>query len=151
MMEYHIDGFIINPFVVSMEEIHADPILKSTKILKHQEFFQNAMRRFLKGDEGMVGEVIYWLRHHSAEEGIYNYIANHTGFTLNDLVSYDSKHNEANGENNYDGPDYKLQLELWGRRSQPEEGGYCSPQETDQECVFPCAACTGNPLYSCRR
>ena len=106
MMEYHIDGFIINPFVVSMEEIHADPILKSTKILKHQEFFQNAMRRFLKGDEGMVGEVIYWLRHHSVEEGIYNYIANHTGFTLNDLVSYDSKHNEANGENNYDGPDY---------------------------------------------
>ena len=37
---------------------------------------------------------------------MYNYIAGHNGFTLNDLVSYDAKHNEANGENNQDGPDY---------------------------------------------
>ena len=40
------------------------------------------------------------------KEGIFNYITSHTGFTLNDLVSYDGKHNEANGENNQDGPDY---------------------------------------------
>ena len=36
----------------------------------------------------------------------YNYIASHNGFTLCDVVSYDGKHNEANGENNLDGPDY---------------------------------------------
>ena len=56
----------------------------------------------------MVPEVIYWLRHCSKDDGTFNYIANHTGFTLNDLVSYDSKHNEANGENNQDGPDYNF-------------------------------------------
>ena len=59
----------------------------------------NTMRRFLKGDEGMVDSVIYWLRHIS-KEGVCNTITGHTGFTLNDLVSYDGKHNEANGENN---------------------------------------------------
>jgi glycogen operon protein len=76
------------------------------KLLKHQTGFQNVMRRFLKGDEGMVGDVIYWLRRQAGAEGFYNYITNQNGFTLNDLISYDAKHNEANGENNQDGPDY---------------------------------------------
>lgn len=102
-MEYHIDGFILNPGVAPMDIIYADPILKKTKILVHREDFQNTMRRFLKGDEGMVGGVIYWLNHHTKDT--YNYITSQNGFTLNDLVSYDSKHNEANGENNQDGPD----------------------------------------------
>ena len=47
-------------------------------------------------------------KHHSEKEGIFNYIADQTGFTLNDLVSYDAKHNEENGENNQDGPDYNF-------------------------------------------
>ena len=72
----------------------------------HQTGFQTVMRRFLKGDEGMVGDVIYWLRHSSEGDGIFNYIAGHTGFTMYDMVSYDGKHNEANGEQNQDGPDY---------------------------------------------
>ncbi len=108
VMEYHIDGFILNPCVVSMDSICADPLLKKTKIMKHKESFQNVMRRFLKGDEGMVNDVIYWLRHHSGGEGIFNTITACTGFTLNDLVSYDRKHNESNGEDNRDGPDYNF-------------------------------------------
>lgn len=108
MMEYHIDGFILNPSVAPMEGICQDPFLKRTKIMHHDTGFQNVMRRFLKGDEGMVTDVIYWLRHCSKADGTFNYIANHTGFTLNDLVSYDSKHNESNGENNQDGPDYNF-------------------------------------------
>lgn len=106
MMEYHIDGFVLNPLSAPMDAVYADPILKKTKIMKHQTEFQNVMRRFLKGDEGMIGAVMYWLRHTSKDEGIFNYIASHTGFTVNDLVCYDSKHNELNGENNQDGPDY---------------------------------------------
>lgn len=74
--------------------------------MTHQTGFQTVMRRFLKGDEGMVGDVIYWLRHSSEGEGIFNNIAGHTGFTMYDMVSYDGKHNEANGEQNQDGPDY---------------------------------------------
>lgn len=106
VIEYHVDGFILNPYTVPMNSIQEDPVLGRTKIMKYQEGFQNVMRRFLKGDEGMVADVMYWLRHHSREEGIFNYIASHTGFTLHDLVSYDGKHNEENGENNQDGPDY---------------------------------------------
>lgn len=106
LMEYHIDGFILNPCVAPMDAIAMDPLLKKTKILTHRTDFQTTMRCFLKGDEGKVPAVIYWLRHLSEEDGNCNYITGHTGFTLNDLVSYDGKHNEKNGENNQDGPDY---------------------------------------------
>lgn len=104
--EFHIDGFILNPAAVSTKAAYEDPYLKGCKLMVHRTDFQIIMRRFLKGDEGMVEAVTYWLRHLSGEEGIFNYIAGHNGFTLNDLVSYESKHNEANGENNQDGPDY---------------------------------------------
>lgn len=103
-MEYHVDGFILNPVLLPADEISRDPILSQTKILVHDNEFQNVMRRFLKGDEGTVGEVMYWLNHHTNHN--YNYITNQNGFTLNDLVSYDRKHNEENGENNQDGPEY---------------------------------------------
>lgn len=106
MMEYHVDGFILNPSSTPMEGICADPILKKTKIMVHQTGFQTVMRRFLKSDEGMIPEVMYWLRHNSLGDRTYNYITNQNGFTLYDLVSYDGKHNEANGENNQDGPEY---------------------------------------------
>lgn len=74
--------------------------------MEHELGFQTVMRRFLKGDEGMIPDVIYWLKHHSEKQGIFNCITDQNGFTLNDLVSYDSKHNEENGEKNQDGPDY---------------------------------------------
>lgn len=106
MMEYHIDGFILNPAVAPMPLLQSDPVLKKTKLMRHDEGFRTVMRRFLKGDEGMVGDAIYWLRHNSRQDGIFNDITGHNGFTLNDLVSYDGKHNEANGEDNKDGPDY---------------------------------------------
>lgn len=106
VMEYHVDGFVLNPYIASLETVSGDPILRRTKILKHEDGFQNTMRRFLKGDEGMVPGVMYWLRKHSREDHIFNYLTSHTGFTLLDLVSYDRKHNEANGENNQDGPEY---------------------------------------------
>lgn len=105
VMQYHIDGFILNPVLAPMQGICADPLLKKTKILYLKDDFQNVMRRFLKGDEGMVGGVIWWLRQLTKEVGSCNYITQHTGFTMADLVSYDVKHNEANGEDNQDGPD----------------------------------------------
>ncbi|MEF9941294.1 MAG: alpha-amylase family glycosyl hydrolase [Lachnospiraceae bacterium] len=105
-INFHIDGFILNPEYVPMRGVKEDPILSTTKIMKNQDGFQITMRRFLKGDEGMVEDVMWWLKHHSKEEGIYNCIANHNGFTLADAVSYDGKHNELNGEHNQDGPNY---------------------------------------------
>lgn len=108
VLTYHVDGFILNPEVAPFDTICEDPLLKKTKILKHDTDFQNVMRKFLKGDAGMVPDVMYWLRHTSMEDRIFNYIARQNGFTLNDLVSYNEKHNESNGENNRDGTDYNL-------------------------------------------
>jgi glycogen operon protein len=73
--------------------------------------FRDDIRRFLKGDPGMTGAVawrlggsadIYQARGQTPENSI-NFITIHDGFTLNDLVSYNDKHNDANGEGNRDG------------------------------------------------
>jgi glycogen operon protein len=78
--------------------------------------FRDAVRSFMRGDAGMVSE-LGWRLTGSAD--LYgddgrspfnsiNFVTCHDGFTLNDLVSYNSKHNEANCEGNRDGNDYNL-------------------------------------------
>ncbi len=71
--------------------------------------YRDAVRKFLKGDLGLVGEIatriqgspdLYYYRGPTAS---INFITCHDGFTLRDLFSYNDKHNEANGENNNDG------------------------------------------------
>lgn len=104
VMEYHIDGFILNPYVAPMESVRTDALLKGTKILENQDDFQNAMRKFLRGDLSTVQSVMWHIRRVPKENSSYNYITKHNGFTLMDLVSYNKKHNEKNGENNCDGP-----------------------------------------------
>ncbi len=73
--------------------------------------FRDDIRRFVKGDPGMVGAVawrlggsadLYQATGHLPINSV-NFITCHDGFTLNDLVSYNDKHNEANGEDNRDG------------------------------------------------
>ncbi len=75
--------------------------------------FRDDIRCFLKGDEGLVSRFatrllgspdIYAHEGREPEQSI-NFVTCHDGFTLNDLVSYNRKHNEANGENNRDGGD----------------------------------------------
>ncbi len=73
--------------------------------------YRDDVRKFWKGDEGLVSEIAYRLAGSSdLYEGTgrkprasINFITAHDGFTLNDLVSYNEKHNEANGEDNRDG------------------------------------------------
>ena len=104
--EFHADGFVVNPYTVPLEVIQSDDYLKNLKLIVKNDEFQTVMRRFLKGDEGMIESVIWHLKHLCQNDHQYHYITDHTGFTLCDLVSYDGKHNELNGENNHDGPDY---------------------------------------------
>lgn len=104
VVEYHIDGFVLNPYVIGTEEAANDLILRNTKILVCNDDFQDTMRQFLKGDEGKVERVMWWLTQKGATNRSYNYVTKHQGFTLNDLVSYNEKHNGANGELNQDGP-----------------------------------------------
>jgi glycogen operon protein len=73
--------------------------------------FRDNVRKFVKGDEGQLNE-LGWRLTGSADlfaddgrtsDASVNFITCHDGFTLNDLVSYNGKHNEANGEDNRDG------------------------------------------------
>ncbi|MBI5210212.1 MAG: glycogen debranching protein GlgX, partial [Elusimicrobia bacterium] len=75
--------------------------------------FRDTMRRFVKGDAGVLREVgwritgsadLYGDDGRSAFNSI-NFTTCHDGFTLHDLLAYDHKHNEANGEGNRDGTD----------------------------------------------
>ena len=113
-------------------DIESDPVLAGTKLIAEawdaaglyqvgnfvgdvwQEWngrFRDDVRRFVKGDNDTVSRLatrllgspdIYAHENREAEQSI-NFVTCHDGFTLNDLVSYDVKHNEANGENNCDG------------------------------------------------
>jgi len=75
--------------------------------------YRDTVRRFWKGDEGVMATLatritgssdIFGARGRRPWASI-NYVTAHDGFTLDDLVTYGNKHNEANGENNRDGTD----------------------------------------------
>jgi glycogen operon protein len=78
--------------------------------------FRDDVRGFLRGDPGTISRFasrllgspdLYGHEEREPEQSI-NFITCHDGFTLNDLVSYERKHNEANGEGNRDGSDHNL-------------------------------------------
>lgn len=126
--EYHIDGIHINRSALPMKNLVMEPALKTTKLFteyfepselsgeaklpekrhlaEYQEGFLVDARRLLKGDEDMLHSFAGRVKKNPANAGVVNYIANHNGFTMMDMVSYDEKHNEVNGENNRDGSNY---------------------------------------------
>jgi isoamylase len=78
--------------------------------------FRDDVRSFLKGDNGVISRFaarllaspdIYGHQEREPEQSI-NFVTCHDGFTLNDLVCYNKKHNESNGEQNRDGSDTNL-------------------------------------------
>jgi glycogen operon protein len=115
-------------------DIETDPVLADAKLIAEAwdaaglyqvgEFFghhwrewngkfRDDMRSFFRGDHGSVRRVaprilgspdLYRHRGGMPERSV-NFVTSHDGFTLNDLVSYSRKHNEANGEGNRDGDD----------------------------------------------
>jgi isoamylase len=123
---------MLNPPV--LWDIDSDPALAGTKLIaeawdagglyqvgsfvgdRWKEWngrFRDDIRSFFRGDHGSVARAadrlvgspeIYGYKEREAEESV-NFVTCHDGFTLNDLVSYDFKHNEANGEGNRDGAD----------------------------------------------
>jgi len=73
--------------------------------------YRDVIRRFIRGDKGIIGELASCI---TGSSDVYqpqdrlpinsiNFVTCHDGFTLNDLLSYNHKHNEANGEENRDG------------------------------------------------
>jgi glycogen operon protein len=117
--------------------IHQDPVLSQVKLIAEpwdlgeggyqvgnfpvgwtewNGKYRDAVRAYWKGDGGLIGELAYRLTGSSDLYGpsgrkpyaSINFITAHDGFTLHDLVSYNDKHNEANGEDNRDGDDHNL-------------------------------------------
>lgn len=72
----------------------------------YNDSFQNDIRRFIKGDEGMVRRAMELYKDIPGVYARINYTANVSGFSLWDVFSYDRKHNEANGEHGTDGTDF---------------------------------------------
>jgi len=115
-------------------DIESDPVLADTKLIAEawdaaglyqvgsfigdswKEWngrFRDDLRAFFRSEPGSVGKIadrilgspeIYGHKEREAEQSV-NFVTCHDGFTLNDLVSYNDKHNEANGEQNRDGSD----------------------------------------------
>ena len=126
--EYHIDGVHVNSDNVPLALIAQDPYLSQIKIMseyfpadriypygyepsrrrlaEYNDDFLVKARRFLRGDEDTLGSMALSIRKNPGQFAVINYMACHNGFTLADMVSYDAKHNEANGDNNQDGSDY---------------------------------------------
>ena len=112
--------------------IHQDPIISQVKLIAEpwdvgsggyqvgnfpvlwaewNGKYRDTVRRYWKGDEGQISDLAYRL---TGSSDLYqhdgrkpyasiNFVVAHDGFTLADMVSYNEKHNEANGENNQDG------------------------------------------------
>lgn len=112
--------------------ITADPVLQATKMIAEpwdcggcylvgnfpgrnwsewNDRYRNDIRRFVRGDEGVVtsaatriaGSSDIYNHEGKSTTSSVNFITCHDGFTLNDLVSFNGKHNEQNGEDNRDG------------------------------------------------
>ena len=115
-----------------LDAVRQDPVLSRAKLIAEpwdlggyhlgafppgwaewNDRYRDTMRRYWKGDQGMIGEVASRLAgssdifNHDGRRtwASVNFVTAHDGFTLRDLVSYESKHNEANLEGNRDGSD----------------------------------------------
>jgi isoamylase len=117
--------------------IHQDPVISQVKLIAEpwdlgeggyqvgnfpvlwaewNGIYRDNVRAFWKSDEGQAAGMAYRLTGSSDLYGrggrrpyaSINFVTAHDGFTLHDLVSYNDKHNEANGEDNRDGHDHNL-------------------------------------------
>jgi glycogen operon protein len=124
------------------EQLRRDPVLAGTKLLAEpwdlgpngyqvgrfprewsewNDRFRNTVRHFWRGDTGQVGDLASRLSGSSdlfawngrTPQASVNFVTCHDGFTLEDLVSYETKHNETNGESNRDGTNNNLSRN-WG-------------------------------------
>lgn len=130
--EYHVDGFKLSGESLPVTLLATDPILSETKIIaegflveeiymkdfnpvyknlaEYNSGYSSDVKQLLRGDEEKVYSFTKRLINNPNKCGVINYITNHDGFTLNDLYSYDVKHNELNHEYNRDGTNYNYSI-----------------------------------------
>ena len=132
----------VSPFAEFFDVVRQDPVVSKVKLMAEpwdlgpggyqvgrfpigwgewNGKYRDSTRKFWRGDPGQVGEFASRLAgssdlfEHSqrSPQSSVNFVTCHDGFTLHDLVSYESKHNEANGEDGRDGTDDN-QSRNWG-------------------------------------
>lgn len=121
VLQYHIDGFHVNQGCMDSALLQRDPVLSHAflvgnswnrassgeeRVLEMNDGFLVDARRFLKSDEGQTQNFYRRFQEKKNGVGVIHYIASHNGFTLRDMLSYDVKHNEPNGERGMDGTEY---------------------------------------------
>ncbi|MBA3522802.1 MAG: glycogen debranching protein GlgX [Gemmatimonadales bacterium] len=136
------DGVEMNPSAEFFDVVRQDPVISRVKLIAEpwdlgpngyqigrfptgwgewNAKYRDSARCFWRGDSGQVGEFASRLAGSSdlyepsqrSPQASVNFVTCHDGFTLNDLVSFESKHNKANGEHNRDGSDNNLSRN-WG-------------------------------------
>ena len=126
-LNFHVDGFHVLGDGAPVQLLMQDGILSDSKLMfygfderdirgkkepahkcvaEYNPGFLQDMRRFLKSDEEMVEGAAWHVRRNPDRYAVINYMACQDGFTLNDMVTYNYRHNEANYENNQDGSSY---------------------------------------------
>lgn len=151
-LRFHIDGFRINQECMDTTWLADDPVLSHVRLLglnwadrnvtmgeekmmEMNDRFLIDARKFLKSDEGQAENFYHRFKEQRNGVGIIHYITQHNGFTLRDLISYDVKHNEANGEKNFDGTEHNYswncgvegpsrKKEILGRRARQEKNAF---------------------------
>lgn len=123
--EYHIDGVRLLGVQLPVSVLATQPELLNTKIMyeninyhdvyeyqyvpayknlaNYNDGYLYAVRKFLKGDVGSLQKAFHAMAECQKQIGNAVYLTNYNTFTLKDLVSYDRKHNEENGEHGRDG------------------------------------------------
>src|ERR671919_2433433 len=138
----------VSPFAEFFDVVRQDPIVSRVKLIAEpwdlgpggyqlgrfpigwgewNGNYRDTTRRFWRGDPGQTGEFASRLAGSSdlfeasqrSPQASVNFVTCHDGFTLHDLVSYESKHNEANGESSRDGTDDN-QSRNWGAEGPTE-------------------------------
>ncbi|MBK5257069.1 MAG: glycogen debranching protein GlgX [Vicinamibacteria bacterium] len=105
--------------------------------------YRDGLRGYWKGDSGLVGDVA---RRLTGSQDLYgwsgkrpyasiNFVTAHDGFTLHDLVSYNEKHNEANGEDNRDGSNNNLSWNC-GVEGETDDPGILALRERQKRNLF---------------
>jgi glycogen operon protein len=154
----------VNRLGAFFDIIHQDPVLSQVKLIAEpwdvgpggyqvgnfpvlwtewNGKYRDTIRRFWKGDGGLVSEVATRLAGSSdlyQDDGrkpyaSINFITAHDGFTLQDLVSYNEKHNEDNGEGNKDGADDNHSWNC-GAEGETDDPGVIELRERLKRCLF---------------
>lgn len=116
--------------------------------------FRDSVRHFWAGGEGLRGEFAGRMlgssdlfdHHHRKPWASVNFIASHDGFTLRDLVSYETKHNEANGENGNDGHNDNHSAN-WGAEGPTDDATIQALRDTVQRSMLTCVfLAQGTPM-----